>query len=388
MDIYKADIKACIVIPVYKTELSYNEEVSLQQCLKILNKYDIYAICPEEVSVNFGDEVQCIEVKKECMISRKAYSNYVLSLEFYDIFKAYDYMLLYQLDAFVFADRLMEFCSLEYDYIGAPWLYGMECHVLGKQLWYVGNGGFSLRKIKAFREWIRLYSNDVEYGKMLLLEDQVIASYGSEYLRIAPVEVALQFAFNLNPVECYERNNNELPFGCHGWYKFEPEFWKKQITQFGYSIEEVASVFCADGINWNEGYKRADMLNKYFKSGRIERSLKELIKNYSGTISVFGAGTCGLSFVNMIKGTKVKIDTFFDNDMNKVGKQIEGYSIKSSTLIKNDRNTAILVTLFQPDAVVRQLEDMGLQQGIDFAVSKQLQYKMIELASKEKGDVR
>ena len=75
------------------------------------------------------------------MAFRRSYSDYVLSSEFYDTFKAYDYMLLYQLDAFVFEDRLMEFWELKYDYIGAPSIYGMECHVLGKQLLYDGKDG-------------------------------------------------------------------------------------------------------------------------------------------------------------------------------------------------------------------------------------------------------
>lgn len=44
----------------------------------------------------------------------------MLSAEFYDRFAAYEYVLIYQLDAFVFADRLAEFCQMGYDYIGAP----------------------------------------------------------------------------------------------------------------------------------------------------------------------------------------------------------------------------------------------------------------------------
>lgn len=382
MGSYKADIKVCIVIPVYKGELSHNEEISLQQCVKILNKYDTYVIHPEDVNVDFGDNITCIKVKSKYMASRRAYSDYVLSSEFYDTFRTYDYMLLYQLDAFVFEDRLMEFCDLKYDYIGAPWIYGMECHVLGEQLLYVGNGGFSLRRIEAFRQWIQLHSGDVANEKMFLLEDQVIASYGSRYLNIAPVETALKFSFNMNPLECYARNHKQLPFGCHGWYKFDKEFWKNKIEKIGYRVEETKAPIYAEGIDWSEGHKRADMLKQYFKRERIDQGLRELIKNYSGTVSVFGAGTCGLSFANMTKGTEVKIDTFFDNDTNKIGKQIEGYLIKDSNLIKNDENTAILIALFQPEPVVAQLESLGLRQGIDFAVSKQLQYKLIELAER------
>jgi len=44
----------------------------------------------------------------------------MMSPAFYDAFKAFDYILIYQLDAFVFRDELEYFCSLGYDYIGAP----------------------------------------------------------------------------------------------------------------------------------------------------------------------------------------------------------------------------------------------------------------------------
>jgi hypothetical protein len=42
---------------------------------------------------------------------------------------------------------------------------------------------------------------------------------------IAPLEVALRFAFEANPRICYEMNNYEIPFGCHAWEKYDKEFW-------------------------------------------------------------------------------------------------------------------------------------------------------------------
>jgi hypothetical protein len=59
-------------------------------------------------------------------------------------------MLIYQLDAWVFKDDLMKWCNKGYDYIGAPWFEDFGSYEKGKKLWRVGNGGFSLRKIKYF----------------------------------------------------------------------------------------------------------------------------------------------------------------------------------------------------------------------------------------------
>ena len=63
----------------------------------------------------------------------------------YNQFSHYDYMLLYQLDAFAFSNRLLEFCKMGYDYIGAPVeRYAKDWKAVGCN---IGNGGFSLRKI-------------------------------------------------------------------------------------------------------------------------------------------------------------------------------------------------------------------------------------------------
>ena len=76
-----------------------------------------------------------------------------------------EYILIYQLDAFVFKDELKEWCQKGYDYIGAPWIATIENTIWLKyfnivarkfrsknknnreQIFFkVGNGGFSLRR--------------------------------------------------------------------------------------------------------------------------------------------------------------------------------------------------------------------------------------------------
>lgn len=48
---------------------------------------------------------------------------------------------------------------------------------------------------------------------------------------IAPVEIALKFSFETTPKQLYKRNNEQLPFGCHAWEKYDPEFWKPFIQK-------------------------------------------------------------------------------------------------------------------------------------------------------------
>ncbi len=65
----------------------------------------------------------------------------MLSPTFYDAFQAYRYVLIYQLDALVFSDRLTEWCEMDWDYVGAPWLKCADSPWVGASR--VGNGGFS-----------------------------------------------------------------------------------------------------------------------------------------------------------------------------------------------------------------------------------------------------
>lgn len=371
------NFKICIVIPVYKETLNHNEEISLKQCRKILGKYDIFFLKPKGMETDYLDEQKIIEVEAEYLTSRKKYSDYVLSLEFYDLFPAYDYMLIYQLDAFVFEDCLMNFCAYGYDYIGAPWPYGMECHTCDNALWYVGNGGLSLRNISAFRRWISCKMEEVNYAKMLLPEDMAIATYGRKDIKIASTEIALTFAFDLNPEECFKANQNKLPFGCHGWHKFGSQFWQPIFERFGYQIllsdeESAETKLLMDGKN------RRELFYKYYNKALLEECLQEILGNYDGIVSVFGAGQYGLSFINMTKGTNIVVDTIYDNDKMKIGKRVEGIKVQAGTNILKKDNLAILITIMNPEPIAEQLRGMGYVHGRDFAFSKELQYKMIE----------
>jgi len=44
--------------------------------------------------------------------------------------------------------------------------------------------------------------------------------------KIAPIDIALKFAFEAHPRCCFERNKNRLPFGCHAWAKWDRAFWE------------------------------------------------------------------------------------------------------------------------------------------------------------------
>src|SRR5690606_24202321 len=55
-------------------------------------------------------------------------------------------------------------------------------------------------------------------------------------LQIAPLEEGWSFSFEFNPRLLYQLNKEQLPFGCHAWWRYDLEFWKPYIQSFGYTL--------------------------------------------------------------------------------------------------------------------------------------------------------
>jgi hypothetical protein len=261
-----------VVVPMYKRELDDNEQVSYRHLTRYLAKFDKFLVTPESLRV----ELEGFGIKRfrdEFFHSTATYSALLISREFYEAFRHYEYMLVYQLDSLVFSDKLLDWCAKDFDYIGAPWFSEAGADFVEES--GVGNGGLSLRRIASFlkvlerpgadeemekyrdaldaalpwyRQLLRLpykvrkrLSLSVARGQDILNErGQVPAGerlnedcfwsfkardYYPEF-KIAPVREALSFAFEMAPRRCFELNGKRLPFGCHAWSKYDREFWE------------------------------------------------------------------------------------------------------------------------------------------------------------------
>ncbi len=49
--------------------------------------------------------------------------------------------------------------------------------------------------------------------------------------KIADVATGLRFAFEVSPRLCLERNQQQLPFGCHAWARYDRAFWEPYLLQ-------------------------------------------------------------------------------------------------------------------------------------------------------------
>ncbi|MFN8345646.1 MAG: DUF5672 family protein [Spirosomataceae bacterium] len=265
-----------VVIPIYKSSFTPYEQISFTQCLNILNKYPIKLVKPISLNLDFILEKHphlAVESFDESYFkSVQTYNRLMLSAEFYERFSDYEYMLIYQLDAFVFRDELKEWCAQGYDYIGAPWRIERDFTSvadrvffrLKKQLaiWFklkdkrrqnqpldvilkmtVGNGGFSLRKVKKMLAVVQNNRSKIEQylaGKGPFYNEDIF--FCIEMNRYFPKihlphwRKALQFAVEDLPSKAFALNHSQLPFGCHAWDIHELDFWKPHFEKFGHKL--------------------------------------------------------------------------------------------------------------------------------------------------------
>ncbi len=265
-----------VVIPVYKERLTTYERISLTQCLRVLGHYPLWLAAPRSLDVSFYREMssnlQIQQFDDRYFTDIQGYNRLMLSEEFYQAFSDMEYVLIHQLDAFVFQDNLADWCRQGYDYIGAPWLRDRDFTGWPDQIWFeikkrmatvldlrkadgitpreivslngVGNGGLSLRRTSAMLRWLRVFRRKInEYEKIHQHQYNEDVFWGIEVnrywplLRIPTYRKALHFAIEFYPEWAVEHyNQGQLPFGCHAWDIHGTDYWRSIFARYGYQI--------------------------------------------------------------------------------------------------------------------------------------------------------
>jgi hypothetical protein len=231
--------QVAIVIPIYQTRLTENEQSSLRQCQRVLGKYPIVIIAPNELNTDFiADYIvsyTVIRFPDSYFLSPKTYNQLLVSEEFYLEFLAFEFILIYQLDAYVFDDQLTYWCKKGYDYIGAPKLRKKHVTGIGSifQEPVLMNGGLSLRKVKPILRYIRYYGyffNEWKANEDAMFSFAQRRTYPFRWLLKLPNwKEALAFSVEKNPQIGIKILGGAMPFGCHAWEKYNPKFWKSFI---------------------------------------------------------------------------------------------------------------------------------------------------------------
>lgn len=279
------EAKSCIVIPVYKKISDACEILSLKQGLKVFQSHPIIFICPNSFKLEWLDEYKNLHPNinfkhfdDNFFKSTLSYNRLLLSADFYNKFSEYEFMLIYQPDAYVFEDQLNYWCNQGFDYVGAPWFRKFDTS--GKEKEFIenaGNGGFSLRNITKINNLMQrkltfiqminlrkiLAKSRIKSNKNIIFTIGFFTSFFSKnssfnevcnYIcknatppnedyflaatfpkifpefKVAKAKEAIAFAFEAQPENLYKMNGKKLPFGCHAFAKYSPEFWKKFIN--------------------------------------------------------------------------------------------------------------------------------------------------------------
>ncbi len=128
--------KVVIVIPTHRPNLTTEDKISLAHLKKYLSKFGTFFLIPRKISSKAftisGYKVKKVHNKFFGTI-RRANEMY-LSKKFYETFKKYDFMLIYQLDALIFSNELEKWANSGYDFVAAPWFRPVVGYLIRKAL--------------------------------------------------------------------------------------------------------------------------------------------------------------------------------------------------------------------------------------------------------------
>ena len=234
-----------VVIPVYMAILPKLEEFSLDYSITVLRGRNLCFLASKDLDISYYQkrypEIAIEYFEPVHFASISDYNRLLLGVELYQRFLGKEFLLILQPDAIVLRDELDAWIARHFDYVGAPWPRGYELFVnldnfsgnRGKRVNVtVGNGGFSLRRIRKtlalFAEFPEALNMFRQSGSSEDLFFSVMGSLSRNF--IIPNEMtASRFSLELQPSYYYAINDGQLPMGAHSWWKYELDFWRDQI---------------------------------------------------------------------------------------------------------------------------------------------------------------
>jgi len=246
------------------------------------------------------------------------------SPQFYEPFLDYEYILIYHTDAFVFYDALEYFCSLGYDYIGAPWSAWFP--------WFrkiardklepagisrVGNGGFCLRKVKAFYDLLTNNRDLVQrHGGN---EDQFFSVCGKRAelgFNVAPYDIAFKFAAEVNPSRVIKKNGGHFPFGAHKWFGYNADLFIDYFLKLGYDLRPLKGKLC--NLNFANDIRQGLCEVATYRLIRLAKHGQDLLKylptNHFASVRILRSPDA-MKIFESIKEIAIADEIFFYDDL-------------------------------------------------------------------------
>jgi hypothetical protein len=228
-----------IVLPIYRPRLDGELLAAVDRAIALLRHGVWHLIAPMSLETSFYEKrygKAIVRFPDAYFDTLQNYSRLLLTDEFYATFAQYDYMLVIQDDVYVVRDDLPYWQARRFDYIGAPWLSGLE-RVLsmshnpglhGRTVTaYVGNGGFSLRRIAACRQLLAEFAEEAAWFRKNEAEDTFFGIFGqfSQQFTLPSLRVAAAFAWETSLSCMHALCDGQLPMAIHAYDKHDPEFF-------------------------------------------------------------------------------------------------------------------------------------------------------------------
>ena len=295
----KINNDCCIVIPIYNITPSYFEDISILNVIDLYrDKYDIVFIHPNKLNIDSYKKYDLSFIEYTKWNGKiNSYNNMCLSLDFYELFSNYNYILLSQTDSLILNDYLDDWMSKNYDYIGAPEIYNILNRYDLNFNHYNFNGGFSLRKVNSFIKAIK-YLKTLNISNTFY-EDGIYSLLPNNILSKCPLNTAKYFAVshyisNNNIPNYYNENfDTSKIFGIHKFDVNNISFSRYNNPEFFEYIKPKIFNRCFYIVNkyYKETYKKdcVIIIPVYNKNPKFleEISILNTIKLYSNKYDIY-----------------------------------------------------------------------------------------------------
>lgn len=233
-------------------------------------------------------------IKIEPISGKKQYSRFIIK----ELYKYFDtlHCLLIQWDGFVICGESWDPAFLEYDFLGAPWLYEDGRNV--------GNGGMSVRSLK-----LQTILGTSDFIEVTHPEDDVICRlYGGwlnrvHGIKIATEDIAERFSYEL-------RSPVHKTFGFHGFFHqpYQPTVVIKRMAALGdcVQVEPVMAYF------FKKGYRVVLETLPQFQNLFIQHYFKIHQKDQIDQRHLLDARTYDLDFSYESKPQQLHLKTYFE----------------------------------------------------------------------------
>lgn len=238
----KPNKQLCIVIPTHKGTFDKVEQISLRQLFYVIgDRYDTYYVCPNGTDMSEGFEL--LPYAKEEFFDEKHFNNgdigyntFCMRSEFYERFKDYEYMFIYQTDSIILYNAVDKYLQMGYDYYGAPLKHCEEEALCG---------GFSIRRIDKCLKLCKFFEQpefDVTFYKRSGFKNEDMF-FSMCLPKLLPYHLSAAFSWScfVGYKEKLVVTNGKMPMGLHGVKKIEEvkivkNFIRKEVAE-KYGIE-------------------------------------------------------------------------------------------------------------------------------------------------------